>query len=387
MTFPFMDRAVLTLLAAIVLAFALTPALGARVDPRLDEEDDAFLNRQAAALLAKVGETLQRVPPAVPEPAERRLALLLLDGVLHDSYAPNRPPVQDFYHARIGQAVADMEKTRVARGALIWKLYNDGFVVRTRSVTLAFDLYRGAPGFRLDDAQGQRTLVPAPGFPIADDLVDRLVRQCDVLFVSHRHGDHADPAIAAAFIAQGKPVVAAPGAFEGTAFHGQLTPLQREPHTQQPLPVQGGKRQLQVVVYPGQQYQGSGIPDNVVLVTTPEGLSFAHNGDQINDPPEYKEDYRWIDHVHEHHRVDVLMTNCWTDDILRMARGFDPQLVLPGHENELGHQLWDRVPYWGDSEYLKLTYPQLLASKYPVLVMAWGERYHYAPGAGSQPQG
>lgn len=379
MTFPLMDRAALALIAAVVLAFALTPARAAWVDPRLAEDDDAFLNRQAAALLAKVNETLQRVPPAVPEPAERRLALLLLDGVLHDSFAPNRPPVQEFYHGRIGQAVADLEKTRVARGATIWKLYNDGFVVRTKSVTLAFDVYRGAPGFRLDDAQGQRTEVPSPGFPIGDDLVGRLVRQCDVLFVSHPHGDHADPAVAAAFLAQGKPVVAPAEAFAGEPFRDQVTHLERRAELVQQLAIQGGKRRLEVVIYPGQQYQGKGLPNNVSLVTTPEGLSFAHNGDQINDPPEYKEDYRWIDHVHEHHRVDVLMTNCWTDDILRMVRGFDPKLVLPGHENELGHQLWDRVPYWGDSEYLKLTYPQLLASKYPVLVMTWGERYHYLP--------
>jgi hypothetical protein len=45
----------------------------------------------------------------------------------------------------------------------------------------------------------------------------------------------------------------------------------------------------------------------------------------------------------------------------------------------LGHPLWDRVPYWGDAEYLKLTYPQLKASEYPVLVMTWGEAYHYVP--------
>ena len=146
------------------------------------------------------------------------------------------------------------------------------------------------------------------------------------------------------------------------------------------MAIQNGKTELQVVVYPGQQYQDGGVLVNVVLVFTPEGLSFLHNGDQINDPyPEYQEDYRWIDKVHEYHKVDVFMANCWSSDLFRDVRGFDPKLVVPGHENEMSHPVWDRVPYWGDSEFLKLTNPELFASEYPVLVMTWGESYHYRP--------
>jgi L-ascorbate metabolism protein UlaG (beta-lactamase superfamily) len=370
--------AVLLIASAIVAASAAAP----RIDPRLSEDDDAYMTRQAEALLAQVSQTLTRVPPALPEPRERRLALLLLDAVLHDQYAPNRPAVQGFYHAQIERAVSAMENTRVSEGAAIWKLYNHGFVVRTPSVTLAFDLYRGAPGFRVNNPDQGGTIALSPAFPISDELATRLVRQCDVLFVSHRHGDHADNWIARAFLDQGKPVVAPPDAFEGTDFHDRITHLAREANLMQHLPIQNSARTLDVVVYPGQQYQGSGLPNNVVLVFSPEGMAFAHNGDQINDPyPEYQADYAWIDKVRDHYRVDVLMTNCWTDDIYRLTRGFNPRLVMTGHENEMGHPLWDRVPYWGDSQYLKLTYPQLLASDYPVLVMTWGESYHYKPAA------
>ncbi|UCH36199.1 MAG: hypothetical protein JSV65_07555 [Armatimonadota bacterium] len=372
------------LIAALVIVCGLTAmsAAAEQVDPRISEDDDAYLSRQAQALLAQVNETLSRVPPQVPEPPERRLALLVLDGVLHEQYAPSRPPVQEFYRARIERAVAQMEGTRVSEGAIIWKLYNHGFVVRTATVTLAFDVYRGPQGFRVSDAEGGRSIGLSPGFPIPDDLAERLVRQCDVLFISHRHGDHADEWIARTFLAHGKPVVAPPNAFEGSPIHEQITRLKREAHTVQRLPIQDGARQLEVVVYPGQQYQGSGLPNNVALVFTPEGMSFAHNGDQINDPyPAYQEDYEWIDKVREHHRVDVLMTNCWLNDIYRLTRGFNPKLVIPGHENELSHPVWDRVPYWRDAEYLGTTYPQLLASDYPVLPMTWGESYHYkAPG-------
>jgi L-ascorbate metabolism protein UlaG (beta-lactamase superfamily) len=218
-----------------------------------------------------------------------------------------------------------------------------------------------------------------------DDVMNRIVNQCDVLFISHRHADHADPVVAQAFIDQGKPVVAPEEVFEGDPLQARMTHLRRVAHEMQTLAVKQGSLELDLVVYPGQQYQGSGIPNNVVLVFTPEGMSFAHNGDQINDPyPEYQEDYEWIDHVHEHHKVDVVMTNCWMNDIMRFTRGFDPKLVLPGHQNELGHPIWDRVPYWGDSEFLRLTYPQLLASNYPVVVMTWGESYHYAPSGDAE---
>lgn len=378
----------LIVLAAIVWAalFLLPGKTGAaadsipQIDPRIGAEDDAYLNRQAAALLADVSETLTQVRPCVPEPRERYLALRLLDAVLHDVYAPNRPPVQAFFHRQMEKAASGIETAQVDAGAIIWKLYNHGFVVRTASVTLAFDLHPGPAGFRITTPDGKRSLAACPGFPVSDEVLSRIINACDVLFISHEHMDHAYKPAAEAFIAQGKPVVAPEGVFEGDPVHEKITHLKREAHALQTLAIQNGKTELQVVVYPGQQYQDGGVLVNVVLVFTPEGLSFLHNGDQINDPyPEYQEDYRWIDKVHEYHKVDVFMANCWSSDLFRDVRGFDPKLVVPGHENEMSHPVWDRVPYWGDSEFLKLTNPELFASEYPVLVMTWGESYHYRP--------
>ncbi len=363
-----------------VFVQAEDPPSPAPVDPTLNERDNAYLDRQDAALLAEVDDTLDRVQPQVPEPPERKLALYLLDAILHDVYAPNRLPVQEFYHTRMERLAASLENAQVKEGAMIWKLYNHGFIVRTGSVTIAFDFYRGVSRFRVDDPVAGRRYVDSPGFPISDALTKRIVRQCDVLFISHRHNDHADPVVAQAFLDEGKPVVAPEDVFEGMPLQSKLTHLKRVADEVQKLPIQNGALDLKLVVYPGQQYQGQGLPNNVVLVFTPEDLSFAHNGDQINDPyPEYQEDYKWIDHVHELYKVDVLMTNCWLNDIMRFTRGFDPNLVLPSHQNELGHPIFDRVPYWGDSEQLQLTYPQLLASTYPVLVMTWGEAFHYEP--------
>lgn len=61
---------------------------------------------------------------------------------------------------------------------------------------------------------------------------------------------------------------------------------------------------------------------------------------------------------------------------MRIAKGLNPKLIIPGHENELGHTFDDRVPYWGDEKYLNLEYSEL-KQNFPVLLMAWGESYFY----------
>lgn len=87
--------------------------------------------------------------------------------------------------------------------------------------------------------------------------------------------------------------------------------------------------------------QMKSIDNNVYLVTTPEGITLAHLGDQINEG-DFMIDYDWIDQVAKHHQVD-------------------------------------RLPYWGDDAYLELNYAELKKSKYPVIVTVWGESYQYIP--------
>jgi L-ascorbate metabolism protein UlaG (beta-lactamase superfamily) len=367
-----LPRALIAPLLWILLGVLLLPANPARaqakppkVDPSLNEREDAYLNRQAEAFLGQAQRTLAEFPPQYPEPRERFLALLLLDAVLHDVHAAARSPLQKFFHARMEAALKEMETTHGEAGARIWKLYNMGFIARTRTATIAFDLVRG------DSARDREFALPT-------EIMNRFVDQCDALFISHRHGDHVDEGVAQRFLDQGKPVVAPPQVWAGKPIHASLTHLKREAHTEQALRIQNGQRELKVVVFPGHQMEK--VENNVSLVITPEGLSFAHLGDQINEAP-FLADYPWIDEVARHHHVDVLLPPCWTNEILRIANGFHPVLILPGHENELGHPVDDRVPFWGDSEFLQLTYPELKRSAYPVIVMTWGESIHYqAPG-------
>lgn len=331
------------------------------VDTTLNEVQNQFMDNQAEALLSQANEVFSDYPPNWPEPAARRSALLLLDGVLHDVYAPQRPPVQVFFKTRMRMAVEEIEQTEITSGARIWKLYDHGFVIRTKTTTIGFDLIRGKSA-------------RAEGFPISEDIMERLIKQCDVLFISHYHGDHAEEWVAQSFIDQGKPVVAPPEVWKNKSINKFITHLERVPHTVQMLPVQGGKQKLEVIVYPG--HQGGNIENNVSLVKTPEGLSFSHMGDQSNS-----DDFEWIDEVGNNHVVDVLLPNCWTTDIVRVTKGFNPALVITGHENEMGHTIDHREPYW-------LTYQRREGSDRfggssevgydtPLILMTWGESYHY----------
>lgn len=313
-------------------------------------DPDGFLNAQARRTLDLADRALIQYPPQLPEPLERKMALYMIDGVLHDGEAPKRPPVQEFLRIRIERALKEIETTQVNQGAVVWRLYNETFIVRTETVTLAFDLVRG----RLRNAEG---------FGLADGLLDRITRQCDVLFISHRHRDHADDKVAEFFLDQGKPVVAPPEVWAGEPIHERITHLKRVAHAVQTLPVHDDEYELRVVNYPG--HQGSSIENNVPLVFTPEGMSFVQTGDQSNDS-----DFSWIDEVARNHKVDVLMPNCWTTDIVRLAKGFNPRVIIPGHQNEMGHTIDHREPHW-------LTYNRLSGSPYPIVSMSWGEKFHY----------
>jgi L-ascorbate metabolism protein UlaG (beta-lactamase superfamily) len=331
------------------------------IDPTLDQVQNQYMDNQAEALLDHVNVVISEFKPGWPEPPARKSALLLMDGVLHDVYAPERPPVQQFFKKRIREAIDDIERSKITDGARIWKLYNDGFVVRTGSVTLGFDLVQGKS-------------VGVEAFCVDDEDMKRLIDQCDVLFISHYHADHTEDWVAEAFLDEGKPVVAPPGVWKDKQIYEHMTHLERVPHTEQILPVQGGKQELKVVVYPG--HQSVDIENNVYLVITPGGLSFSQMGDQSND-----DDFAWIDEVGSHHDVDVLLPNCWTTDIVRVAKGFNPALMITGHENEMGHTIDHREPYW-------LTYQRRQGSDrfggsrdvgydIPLILMTWGESFHY----------
>ena len=315
--------------------------------PELRDAPDEWIDRS----LQWADDILRDYRPAVVEHPVRRAALIRLDDVLHIESAPGKPLVQKFYRARIERAVAEIESAHVTSGTRIWKLYNHGWFIRTPSVSIAFDI---VPGTRI------------PGFAVDAKVLGRLAAQADALFISHMHGDHANQAVAGMFLDLNKPVVAPEGLWQDQEIARRITFPQRSATQLHRLALPGGKV-LKYVAYPG--HQGRSPINNVHLVTTPEGFTVVQTGDQSGaEGP--GSDFDWIAQIGRDHRVDVLLPNCWSTDIQRVARGVNPELILTGHENEMGHSVDHREDY-------TQTYNHLFGSRYPFIVMAWGESFHY----------
>ena len=77
--------------------------------------------------------------------------------------------------SRLSGLLEDMQKP-LEEGMKVYKLYNDGFIVKTKSVTVAFDLYRGG------------AMKESPSL-ISDETMQAIVAQCDIMFLSHNHPD------------------------------------------------------------------------------------------------------------------------------------------------------------------------------------------------------
>lgn len=335
---------------------------GGKPDSQLSQKDNDYLDRQAKVFLDTVQSIISKYPPAKHDNARRSSAKLLMDAVFHEHFAAFRKPAQEFFHARVDKVIQELEETRVTEGVRIWKIYDMGFIARTKTVTMAFDLVSGITS-------------GSEEFSMNADEINRIARQCDALLISHRHEDHADLKMAQQFIELGLPVLATEETWTNEPIYTKIIHPERNAEKVQQLKLE--KYTLDMIVYPGHQLRSA--INNVYLVKTPEGINLAHNGDQINEA-DFMMDWEWIDQVAKNHQVDVLMTNAWTTDIFRMVKGFNPRLVLPGHEIELGHTVWDRLPYWGDDEYLGLNYAELKKSDYLLVALIWGESFTYIPG-------
>ncbi|MBO5983527.1 MAG: MBL fold metallo-hydrolase, partial [Rikenellaceae bacterium] len=239
---------------AVVALISLPSVASAQEDVAYWGKEDAYLLRQAKYMYELVDESLDEYPPVVGAPTSRKLALYNLDAMLHETKYDNTEPFKSFVASRTSKVIADMQSP-VKKGMKIYKIYNDGFVARTKSVTIAFDVVRGE--------------LNAESIVSEKDIAT-IVDQCDVLFLTHNHGDHVDRYVADRFIAAGKPVIAADEILkdvEGvTHYRSETEILNKE------VKLLSGDV-LKVKIYPGHQ---SEMMCNVYAVTTPDGLTVAH---------------------------------------------------------------------------------------------------------------
>ena len=129
---------------------------------------EVYLNKQAFRMFDLIDQALTENPPVPGAPMIRKLALYNLDAMLHETRYDDSEPLYDFIASRVNKVIADLSNP-VKQGMKVYKIYNDGFVARTGSVTLAFDVVRGA-------CKGKNL--------ISDALIQQIVDHCAISWTS-----------------------------------------------------------------------------------------------------------------------------------------------------------------------------------------------------------
>ncbi len=295
--------------------------------------------------------------------SERKTALYLTDALTH-SPSPHADCLKDLFLNRYKKALAGIKGTRVETGAVIWNVYNLSYVVKTKEVTVAFDLIRLPESLRKHDAGG-----------LYKNLAKEMAGLCDILFVSHIHGDHADAFVAGEFIEQNKQVIAPPDVFAEEGFYKKVTHWAADGEEKK-LFLPAKNTEILLRIYPGHQAIAAdqAVDNNFTVLTFPNHITVAHSGDQC-----WEDDFTWIDPVHHDVAIDVLMVNTWTLHPDRLIAGLQPKVILPGHINEMGHDVKGREPFWKSY----LSWP---TEKSEVIHLFWAEPYRIdKPDAPAKP--
>ena len=91
---------------------------------------DSYLMRQTTRTLDLVNQSLKDYPPMTGNGLPRRLALSNLDAILHNTTFDKSEPLMHFVSTRMQQVIKGL-KAPLTSDMVVYKLYNDGFIVRT----------------------------------------------------------------------------------------------------------------------------------------------------------------------------------------------------------------------------------------------------------------
>lgn len=282
----------------------------------------------------------------------RTAPVTVFDSLLWEIDANQPTPfhISNYYAARLARVATEMEQP-VTTGFRVWAMYNHGFIVKTPTATVAFDLIEGKP-----EAVG--------GAAWDARIPDAILNRIDVLMVSHEHIDHWDLStrIPAAIKSRGGSVVY-PAAGLERAF---LTKLMADREVFQ-------TSGLRITAHAGLH----NAPVNIYEVLTADGYRIVHTGDNQTSTS-----------LPALQGVDVLLLNGWvnesgsTTNVVGMKRSIDklrPNVMIPGHFESMSHLKSNRFRY---TQGLQLQNDVLVRTK--VVVLTWGEKMDYAfPACGA----
>ena len=295
----------------------------------------------------------------------REHGLRIIDYPLHlDNYDPNRTTpedkkafkeiVREYCAGARDRVFKEVAAAKVPKGCLrLWRIYNMGYIMKGPAHSVAIDI-TARPEFY--DIDGKRFARDTNTVVWCQADWKRLAELADMIFVTHPHGDHYNRAGIAAFVAAGKPVVVPcdleeyiPDRPPKKGSDGKYV-VEKVNLTTAPCCVKLTKDNLEPVDVGGVKVrnflgnQGKDIPCNVYLIDI-DGVLVADNGDNYDRGKERM--------LAKCPPADVIIASTWNkvQEMVKScaaAPGFDREksVLLPSHENELGHSVNHRESYW-----------------------------------------
>lgn len=294
----------------------------------------------------------------------REHGLRIIDYPLHlDNYdLKNSSPedrqafkevVREYCAGARERVFAEVAAAKIPDGSLrLWRIYNMGYIIKGPTHTVAIDI-TARPKF-YDVVEGR--FMPDTNVVVwCEADWKRLANLADMIFVTHPHGDHYDRAGIAAFVEAKKPVVVPCDLVAYTANRsakegpdGKYV-AEKKILTTAPCCVKLTEDHLEPVDVGGVKVrnflgnQGKDVPCNVYLIDI-DGVLVAHNGDNSVMDKE-----RMLSKCPP---ADVIIASTWNNvqgmvNCCAGAPGFDrtKSVLLPSHENELGHGVDHRESY------------------------------------------
>ena len=332
------------LVISILVFLCLLVSINLNAQQRIEywKDSNALLQDQASLIFEHSYKILDNYPPDTIINNERKLALLSIDALLHDTRLDNGIAFKTYMSNITNNVVAKLKEDKPKGNQIrFFRFYNHGFIVQSASTTVAIDIIRG--GTEIDPFVDEKT-------------IQSIVDQCDILFISHSHADHADSLVAKMFCEQKKDVIVPEILWQNMGPH--LKVLRGNKLKKEIIKLPFKNTYLTASIYPG--HQGK-VSNNVYAITLAEGKTIMHTGDQDFSVP--------LIEAFKNIKIDVLLVHCWMMPMYEFVSGINPTLVISGHENEIGHHTIDhREAYW-------LTFSRLSGIPSPFIVMACGEFY------------
>ena len=248
---------------------------------------------------------------------------------------------------------SEVAAATIPEGSLrLWRIYNMGYIIKGPKHTVAIDITARPELYTI----GDKYLIKDTNTVIwCKSDWKRLADLADMIFVTHPHGDHYNRDGIEAFIAAKKPVVV-PCDLVAYATNrpakkgpdGKYV-VEKEILTTAPCCVKLTEDHLEPVDVGGVKVrnfrgnQGENVPCNVYLVDI-DGVLVADNGDNYDMAKE-----RMLSKCPP---ADVIIASTWNNvqgmvKCCAAAPGFDrtKSVLLPSHENELGHSVDHRESY------------------------------------------